>query len=84
MCATRFQESNSYAPRSYQGTEITMSGYNFIKGINFTLDTFEGPWQVFSRRTKFFPAGSNRIEDLFQPLYTSTAELQTFVLKLYQ
>jgi hypothetical protein len=41
-----------------------MSGYNFIKGINFTLDMFEGPWQVFSRRTKFFTAGSNRIKDL--------------------
>jgi hypothetical protein len=43
---------------------------------------FEGPWQVFSRRTKFFTAGSNRIEDLLQPLYTSATELQTFVLKL--
>jgi hypothetical protein len=41
-----------------------MSGYNFIKVINFTLDMFEGPWQVFNRRIKFFAAGYNRIEDL--------------------
>jgi hypothetical protein len=82
MCTTRFQESDSYAPRSYQGTEINMPGYNFIKVINFTLDMFEGSWQVFSRRTKLFAAGSNRIEDLFQPLYTSVTELQTFVLKI--
>jgi hypothetical protein len=84
MCVTRFQEGGSCAPRSYKGTEITMSGYNFIKVINFTLDMIEGPWQVFSRRTKFFTAGSNRIEDLLQPLYTSATELQTFVLKLCQ
>jgi hypothetical protein len=84
MCATRFQEGNSCAPRSYQGTKIVVSSYNFIKGINFTFDMFEGPWQVFNLRTKFFIAGSNRIEDLLQPLHTSVIELQTFVLKLYQ
>jgi hypothetical protein len=44
MCATRFQEGDSYAPRSYQGTEVTMSNYDFIKVINFTLNMFEGPW----------------------------------------
>jgi hypothetical protein len=43
MCTTRFQEGDSCAPTSYQGTEITMSGYNFIKVINLTLDMFEGP-----------------------------------------
>jgi hypothetical protein len=79
-----FRIGDSCAPRSYQGTEITMSGYNFIKVINFTLDMFEGLWQVFSRRTKFFTDGSNQIEDLLQPLYTSVTELQTFVLKLRQ
>jgi hypothetical protein len=75
MCTTRFQEGDSGAPRSYQGTKITMSGYNFIKVINFTFDMFEGSWQVFSRMTNFFTAGSNRIEDLLQPLYTSATEL---------
>jgi hypothetical protein len=82
MCTTRFQEGDSCAPRSYQNIEITMSSYNFIKVINFTLDMFKGPWQVFSRRPKFFAAGSNRIEDLLQPLYALATELQTFVLKI--
>jgi hypothetical protein len=84
MFAARFQEGDSYAPRSYQGTKVTMSSYNFIKIINFTFDMFEGPWQVFSRRVKFLTAGSNRIKDLLQSLYTSITELQTFVLKPYQ
>jgi hypothetical protein len=45
---------------------------------------FQGPRQVFSRRIKFFAAGSNRIEDLLQPLYTSITEIQAFVLKSCQ
>jgi hypothetical protein len=57
--AARLQEGNSCAPRSYQGTEVTMSSYNFVKIINFTFDMFEGTRQVFSRRSKFFAAGSN-------------------------
>jgi hypothetical protein len=36
-----------------------MSSYNFVKIINFTFDMFEGTRQVFSRRSKFFAAGSN-------------------------
>jgi hypothetical protein len=59
MVTTRFQEGNSCAPRSYQGTKVTMSSNNFIKVINFTFDMFEGTWQVFSRRSKFCAAGSN-------------------------
>jgi hypothetical protein len=84
MFAARFQEGDSCAPRSYQGTKVTMSSYNFIKVINFTFDMFEGPWQVFSRRNKFLAAGSNRVEDLFQSLYISIAEFQTFVSKASQ
>jgi hypothetical protein len=61
-----------------------MSSYNFIKVINFTFDMFESPWQVFCQRIKFLAAGSNRIEDLLQSLYTSITELQTFVLKASQ
>jgi hypothetical protein len=75
MFAARFQEGDICAPRSYQGTKVTMSSYNFIKIINFTFDMFEGPWQVFRRRIKFFAADSNRIEDLLQPLNTSITEL---------
>jgi hypothetical protein len=41
-----------------------VSSYNFIKSINFALNMLEGPWQVFNRRTEFFRAGSNRVEDL--------------------
>jgi hypothetical protein len=82
--AARLQEGNNCARRSYQGTEVTMSSYNFVKVINFTFDMFEGPWQVFKRRINFFAAGSNRIEDLFQPLNTSVTEFQTFVLKACQ
>jgi hypothetical protein len=59
MVTTRFQEGNSCTPRSYQGTKVTMSSNNFIKVINFTFDMFEGTWQVFNRRSKFFAAGSN-------------------------
>ena len=81
MFAARLQEDNSYAPRSYQGTEVTMSGYNFVKIINFTFNMFEGTRQVFSRRSKFFAAGSNWIEDLLQLLNASIAEFQTFILK---
>ena len=33
MFATWFQEGDSCAPRSYQGTEVTMSSYNFVKVI---------------------------------------------------
>jgi hypothetical protein len=43
MFAARLQEGDNYAPRSYQGTKVTMSSYNFIKVINFTFDMFEGP-----------------------------------------
>jgi hypothetical protein len=57
--AARLQEGNSCAPRSYQGTKVTMSSNNFIKVVNFTFDMIEGTWQVFSRRSKFFAAGSN-------------------------
>jgi hypothetical protein len=81
MFAARFPEGDSCAPRSYQGTKVTMSSYYFIKVINFTFDMFEGPWQVFDRRIKFLAAGSNRIKDLLQSLYTPITELQTFVLK---
>jgi hypothetical protein len=84
MFAARFHEGNSCAPRSYKGTKVTMSSNNFIKVINFTFDMIEGPWQVFSRRIKFFAAGSNRIEDLLQPLNASIAKLQTFILKACQ
>jgi hypothetical protein len=84
MVTARFQEGNNCAPRSYQGTKVTMSSNNFIKVINFTLDMFEGPWQIFSRRSKFFAAGSNWIEDLLQPLNASITELQTFILKACQ
>jgi hypothetical protein len=55
----RLQEGNGCTPRSYQGTEVTMSSYNFVKIINFTFDMFEGTWQVISRWNKFFAAGSN-------------------------
>jgi hypothetical protein len=44
----------------------------------------EGTWQVFSRRSKFLAAGSNKIEHLLQPLNASIAELQTFILKACQ
>jgi hypothetical protein len=33
--------------------------YNFVKHINFALNMFEGAWQVFSPRFKFFRTGSN-------------------------
>jgi hypothetical protein len=65
MVTARFQEGNNCAPRSYQGTKVTMSSNNFIKVINCTFDMFEGTWQVFNRRSKFFAVGPNRIEDLF-------------------
>jgi hypothetical protein len=84
MFAASFQKGDSCALRSYQGTKVTMSSYNFIKVINFNFDMFEGPWQVFRRRIKLFAAGSNRIEDLLQPLNTSITKLQTFVLKACQ
>jgi hypothetical protein len=84
MFTARFQEGDSCAPKSYQGTKVTMSSYNFIEVINFTFDLFEGPWQVFRRRNKIFAAGSNRIEDLLQPLNTSITKLQTFILKACQ
>jgi hypothetical protein len=61
-----------------------MSSYNFVKVINFTFDMFEGTWQVFSRRNKTFAAGSNLIEDLFQPLNALIAEFQIFILKACQ
>jgi hypothetical protein len=50
-------------------------GYNFVKSINFALNLFEGPWQVFNRRLKFLKIGSNRVEDLLHPLYASVAEV---------
>jgi hypothetical protein len=77
----RLQKGNNCAPRSYQGTEVTMSGYNFVKIINFTFNMLEGTRQVFSRRSKFLAVGSNEIEHLLQSLNASIAELQTSILK---
>jgi hypothetical protein len=37
--------------------EVTMPSYNFVKRLNFALNMFEGAWQVFNRRLKFFRAG---------------------------
>jgi hypothetical protein len=56
----RLQKGNSRAPRSYQGTEVTMPSYNFVKIINFTFNVLEGTRQVFSRRSKLLAAGSNK------------------------
>jgi hypothetical protein len=61
-----------------------MSSYNFVMVINFTFDMLEGTWQVFSQRSKFLAAGSNKIEHLLQPLNASIAEFQTFILKACQ
>jgi hypothetical protein len=80
----KLQKGNSCAPRSYQGTEVTMPSYNFVKIINFTFNVLEGTRQVFSRRSKFLAAGSNKIELLLQPLNASIAKLQTSILKACQ
>jgi hypothetical protein len=42
MFAARFQEGDNCAMRSYQGTKVTMSSYNFFKVINFTFDMLKG------------------------------------------
>jgi hypothetical protein len=77
----RLQKGNNCAPRSYQGTEVTMPSYNLVKIINFTFNMLEGTRQVFSRRSKLLAAGSNKIEHLLQPLNATIAEFQTFILK---
>jgi hypothetical protein len=52
-----------------------VSGYNFIKSINFALNVFEGPWQVLNRRNEFLRASSNRVDDLPLPLHALVAKL---------
>jgi hypothetical protein len=79
-----FRKATIVPQKATRAQKVTMSSYNFVKVVNFTFDMFKGPWQVFRRRIKFFATGSNRIEDLLQPLNTSITEFQTFVLKACQ
>jgi hypothetical protein len=44
VLTARFQERNSGAPRSYQGTKVAVSSNNIIEVINLTFDVFEGSW----------------------------------------
>jgi hypothetical protein len=73
--ATSLHKSYSCATRSQQGTEVAMPSYNFVKRFNFALNMFEGAWQVFNLRFKFFRASTHRVEDLFQPLHAPVAEV---------
>jgi hypothetical protein len=61
-----------------------VSSYNFIECINFALNMFEGFRQVLNRRTEFLNAGSNRVENLLQPLQALFAEVYAFFLKFFQ
>jgi hypothetical protein len=45
--------------RSYQRTEVSMDGYDFVEDINLLFNTFDCPGYIFGREAAFLERSSN-------------------------
>jgi hypothetical protein len=70
VSASSLHKCSSYASRSYQGIEISVSTYNFVEGFNFVFNVIEGPGDVFGRRGKLFRSSSNWVKYPLKLVYT--------------